>query len=184
MIFIIEQHGTYVSVNDFIAKAAERALQDVSFNTTYSTIKKPVVNRSQISYNEKYTGGEFKVFNLSEPNYDFITDSYSNGKPYVMSVSASQRVYHSQKPKSSANSEMLDLIDFLGGEKPKLESRRVKLGTQAATLDFSKQPKQQQYHVEVKLDGGAPGKILNNQKATAFLDRVEYYIKNPNELVV
>jgi hypothetical protein len=123
-----------------------------------------------------------RIFNLAEPTYDFITDSYSTSKPYVMRVGNSQRIV--QPKKSSADKDMLDLIDYLGGAQPPKESRRVQLQTTQAKIDFSKQTKHKQYHIDVKLDGGVPGKILNDAKANAFLDRVDYYVRNPTELVV
>ena len=99
-----------------------------------------------------------------------------------MTVGANQRI--AQPVKSSANNDMLDLIGYLGGSVKKVQERRVQLTTKNATLDFANQPKQgNQYHVQVKLDGGVPGKILANAKANAFLDRVEYYVRNPSELV-
>lgn len=57
-----EQHGTHVSVNDFIAKAAERALQDITANKLSSVgVKHPIVYKSSpLSFSEKYTGGQFK----------------------------------------------------------------------------------------------------------------------------
>lgn len=59
---ILEQNGTHVSVNDFIAKAAERALQDVTASTNKKSVgiqSKPIVyNRGDFS--DKYTGGQFK----------------------------------------------------------------------------------------------------------------------------
>ncbi|KAI8077919.1 uncharacterized protein B0P05DRAFT_543325 [Gilbertella persicaria] len=181
-----EQHGTFVSVNDFIAKAAERALQDVTANQSNKAIKNPVVyGTSASAFSDKYTGGQFKIFNLAEPTYDFITDAYEPAKPYVMTVGSHQRIVP-PTPKRSSDHELLDLIDYLGGQSTKKvqEERRVQLTTKSATLDFSTQPKQLQYHVQVKLDGGVPGKILGDQKANAFLDRVEYYVRNPTELVV
>jgi hypothetical protein len=100
-----------------------------------------------------------------------------------MRVGGNQRIV--QPKKSSADKDMLDLIDYLGGQPAHVQSRRVQLETKQAKIDFSKQPKQSnQYHVDVKLDGGVPGKILNDAKANAFLDRVEYYVRNPTELVV
>lgn len=124
-----------------------------------------------------------RIFNLAEPSYDFITDSYTTSKPYVMHVGSKNRIV--QPKKSSADREMLDLIDYLGGQPASVQSRRIQLQTKEAKIDFSKQPKQtNQYHINVKLDGGVPGKILNDKKANAFLDRVEYYVRNPTELVV
>ncbi|KAI8888778.1 hypothetical protein K501DRAFT_282633 [Backusella circina FSU 941] len=173
-----DQHGTRVSVNDFIAKAAERALQDVVTGTASNSGKTVVHGTSLSSFSSKYTGGEFKVFHLNEPTYDFITDSYQTSKPYKLSVSAPKT------PKQTSSSDMLDLIGYLGGEKPKVESRRINLTTKDTRLDFSNQPKNNnKYTVEVKLDGGVPGAILNNAKANTFLDRVDYYIRNPSELV-
>ncbi|KAK4519969.1 uncharacterized protein ATC70_010213 [Mucor velutinosus] len=179
-----EQHGTHVSINDFIAKAAERALQDVTANKINAVgVKNPIIYKSSpLSFSEKYTGGQFKVFNLTEPTYDFITDSYQNSKPYVMQVSGYQRIVSQQKKRSSDH-EMLDLIDYLGGASRKQEPRRIQLSTKNAKLDFTQQPKQT-HAVEIKLDGGKPGKILNDQKANAFLERVEFYVRNPSELVL
>lgn len=126
---------------------------------------------------------KYRVFNLAEPTYDFITDSYQNSKPYVMQVGGYQRIVSQQKKRSSDH-EMLDLIDYLGGASTKQEpARRIQLSTKNAKLDFTQQPKQT-HAVEIKLDGGKPGKILNDQKANAFLERVEFYVRNPSELVL
>lgn len=60
---ILEQNGTRVSVNDFIAKAAERALQDVTANkkAVSTGIKNPIkYNTTSSAFSEKYTGGQFK----------------------------------------------------------------------------------------------------------------------------
>lgn len=123
-----------------------------------------------------------RVFNLAEPTYDFITDSYQTSKPYVLNVDSQKRVSQ-QSTKKLADLEMVDLIGYLGGEKkPSSSARSIKLSSTSDKLDFTK--KQDNYQVQVKLDGGVPGKILNDQKANAFLSRVEYYIRNPNELVV
>ncbi|KAG1445934.1 hypothetical protein G6F56_009740 [Rhizopus delemar] len=177
-----EQHGTHVAVNDFIAKAAERALQDVTSKVTKSS-KSVIYNTVASSFadNKKYKGGEFKVFHLAEPSYDFITDSYHPSKPYVLTVDRTQTIV-SEKVQSK-DQEMVDLIGYLGGQVEKKESRNIRLTTQDATLDFTKQEKKHRYNVQVKLDGGVPGKILNDPKAAAFLDRVEYYVRHPNELV-
>lgn len=49
-----------MSVNDFIAKAAERALQDVVANKS-NTVKKAIVyGTTMASFSEKYSGGQFK----------------------------------------------------------------------------------------------------------------------------
>ncbi|KAI8640999.1 hypothetical protein BD408DRAFT_418916 [Parasitella parasitica] len=180
-----EQHGTHASINDFIAKAAERALQDVTANKISSVgVKNPIVYKhTPSSFSGKYTGGQFKVFNLAEPAYDFITDSYQNSKPYVMQVGGYQRIV-SQPKKRSSDHEMLDLIDYLGSAPAKKPvTYNVRLSTKNAKLDFNQQPKET-HAVEIKLDGGKPGKILNDQKAAAFLDRVEFYVRNPSELVL
>lgn len=49
-------------MNDFIAKAAERALQDVTANKSTAIKKKAVVYGSNASSfnSDKYTGGDFK----------------------------------------------------------------------------------------------------------------------------
>lgn len=118
---------------------------------------------------------------MSPPTYDFITDSYEPSKPYELNVSASQRVESGKAPKSQ-DEEMVDFISFLGGEEPKKETpRAIGLSTKNAQIDFSAQPKVS-HQVEIKLQDNVPGKILNDQKAATFLDRVEYYVRNPSEL--
>ncbi|KAG2229119.1 hypothetical protein INT48_002935 [Thamnidium elegans] len=97
-----------LNVNEFIAKAAKYAAQDV-------TDKKASVIGD---------GERFRVFNLAEPTYDFITDSYQTSKPYVLSV---------QDKKTRVNSEV-DLIGYLAGERK-------------ATSKLSRT-------VEIRLDGG------------------------------
>jgi hypothetical protein len=59
---ILEQNGTHVSVNDFIAKAAERALQDVTAKKNAApSIKNPIkYNTTSSAFSDKYTGGQFK----------------------------------------------------------------------------------------------------------------------------
>ncbi|KAI7907618.1 uncharacterized protein BX663DRAFT_491460, partial [Cokeromyces recurvatus] len=103
-----EQHGTCVSVNDFIAKAAERALQDVTTRSSFDNNKKKnIIYNNVKSFSEtKYNGGTFKIFNLADPVYDFISDSYTNAKPYIMQVGGSKR-YSMQQAKKSENQEML-----------------------------------------------------------------------------
>ncbi|KAG1048157.1 hypothetical protein G6F43_009433 [Rhizopus delemar] len=179
-----EQHGTHVGVNDFIAKAAERALQDVTAKKMPKKTSQPVVyptTASSFAENKKYGGGEFKIFHLAEPTYDFITDSHQPSKPYVLTVDRTRSV--TVEKKKSEDQEMVDLIGYLGGEKKKKEGGVIGLKTNETRLDFTKQEKKYKYNVQVKLDGGVPGKILKDTKATAFLDRVEYYVRNPNELV-
>ncbi|KAI8365262.1 uncharacterized protein BYT42DRAFT_158332 [Radiomyces spectabilis] len=180
------QHGTSVSVNDFIAKAAARALQDVTKPASSSMVSGStgIVHHTQVSsFASSYKGGQFKVFHLAEPSYDFITDSYSASKPYTLNVTATKRVDGGAK--KSQGDDMLDLISYLGNEKPKAAPRAVGLTSEDVRLDFAKQPQNQVIHqVEMKLEGGAPGKILNDAKAAVFFDRLEHYVKNPSELVV
>ena len=123
-----------------------------------------------------------RVFHLAPPTYDFITDSYEASNPYLLNVSSTKPV-SALKPKKSADDEMLDLIGYLANQQPKKQPRAVRLTTEDARIDFGTQPKSS-VQVELKLQGGAPGKILNNPNATVFLDRVEYYVKNPSELIV
>lgn len=122
-----------------------------------------------------------RIFHLAEPTYDFITDSHQPSKPYVLTVDRTRSV--TVEKKKSEDQEMVDLIGYLGGEKKKKEGGVIGLKTDETRLDFTKQEKKYKYNVQVKLDGGVPGKILKDTKATAFLDRVEYYVRNPNELV-
>lgn len=97
------------------------------------------------------------MFNLAEPTYDFITDSYQASKPYVLSVAQ-------KKAQAKAKTgEMLDLISYLGGEKKQVAPSDNKF-------------------IHVKLEGSRT--IVQEQKANAFLHRIEHYISNPNELAV
>lgn len=59
---LLEQNRTNVSVNDFIAKAATRALQDVvsSPKVSSSSSKGIVYNTDVSSFAESYKGGSFK----------------------------------------------------------------------------------------------------------------------------
>lgn len=118
------------------------------------------------------------MFNLAEPTYDFITDSYQTSKPYVLSVGS----HSSKKKQTKKNDEMMDLISYLGGEtnKPK-QNKSIRLSSEIKPLDFTS--KFNETFVKVKLEGGAPGQILKQEKANAFLHRVEHYINHPNELV-
>ncbi|KAF7725103.1 hypothetical protein EC973_000429 [Apophysomyces ossiformis] len=179
-----EQHRTNVSVNDFIEKAAARALQDVTAGHVSKTGNSGIVHQtSAASFSETYKGGAFKVFHLAPPVYDFISDSYEPCKPYTLNVSPAQRIDLSTPRSRSGDDEMLDLIDYLGGTRSTTQPRAVKLTTSDSRINFSEQQPKHSYNVELKLQGDAPGKILNDKKAAAFLDRVEFYIKSPTELV-
>ncbi|KAG0169955.1 hypothetical protein DFQ28_007094 [Apophysomyces sp. BC1034] len=179
-----EQHRSSVSVNDFISKAATRALQDITAGRAAKVGNSGVVHKTNAaSFSESYKGGAFKVFHLAPPVYDFITDSYESSKPYTLNVSPSRRIDLSPRKTRSADDDMMDLIGYLGGERAPVQSRVVKLTTEDSRLNFSEQPAKYSYNVELKLQGDAPGKILNDKKAAAFLDRVEFYIKTPTELV-
>ncbi|KAI9244960.1 hypothetical protein BDA99DRAFT_549281 [Phascolomyces articulosus] len=179
------QNRTNVSVNDFIAKAAARALQDTVSKAPASSTGGIVHNTNATTFSESYKGGSFKVFNLAPPTYDFITDSYESSKPYQLNVSSSKPVSSGNTSTKSSDDDMLDLIGFLAGEQPQKEQpRAVRLTGGDARIDFSKQSKAPSHQVELKLQGGAPGKILNDQNASVFLDRVEYYVRNPSELTV
>jgi hypothetical protein len=83
--------------------------------------------------------------------------------------------------KTKAKKEtMVDIIDYLGGQPSKAPVRTVSLNQQP--LDASSQ--QQGYYVDIKLEGGAPGKLLSDKKAKLFMDRLEYYIRHPEDVVV
>jgi hypothetical protein len=65
-------------------------------------------------------------------------------------------VMEGKRTKSSKDQEMIDLIGYLGGqEKAKEDKNRV----------------------QVKLDG-------TDAKANEFLDRIEFYVEHPDELVL
>lgn len=65
-------------------------------------------------------------------------------------------VMEGKRAKSSKDQEMIDLIGYLGGqEKVKEDKNRV----------------------QVKLDG-------TDAKANEFLDRIEFYVEHPDELVL
>ncbi|KAI9016576.1 hypothetical protein CLU79DRAFT_763318 [Phycomyces nitens] len=176
-----DQHNTSVSVNDFVSMAASRALQDVT-KKAISQGSGVVHQTNPLAFQESYKGGEFKIHHLAPTVYDFISDTDEPSKPYVLSLSPSKRIDLGQ-PKKSSDDDMLDLIGFLGGESPASKARTVKLVTGESKINFGEQPSKYTYSVEFKLQGDKPGKILNDGKAAAFLDRVEYYVRHPTELV-
>ncbi|KAI8979465.1 hypothetical protein BDF20DRAFT_869707 [Mycotypha africana] len=157
------------TVNDVIAKAAERALQEIQPSAKGGIrFKQPVVYReSSHATEKKYKGGEFKVFNLAEAQYDFITDSYENGKPYVLQVEPVGSAASSSTSRKE-HDDMVDFIHYLGDSQREASRHHT---SSAATQLF-----------DIKLDGKVPGKILNDAKAKVFLDRVEYYVHHPGEL--
>ncbi|SAM01850.1 hypothetical protein [Absidia glauca] len=164
-------------INDLISKAAGRALQEVNNGKVFSTGNKGIVAHTRSSFSpSNYKGGVFKVFHLAEPSYDFITDSYVGSKPYVLNVDGLQRMTKTKAKKET----MVDIIDYLGGQSSKAPVRTVSLNQQP--LEASSQ--QQGYYVDIKLEGGAPGKLLSDKKAKLFMDRLEYYIRHPEDVVV
>lgn len=120
------------------------------------------------------------IFNLAPANYDFISNSYESSKPYTLTIGSSKQVGG-----SAASSESYeDLLDFLGGAKSVAKPKAVKMAA-GDDLYLSPAKKSSAYHtVELKLEGGdKKGQVLNDAKATVFLDRMEYYVQHPEELV-
>jgi hypothetical protein len=86
-----------------------------------------------------------------------------------LTISSSKKVGGSSQDASS----YVDLLDFLGGSKPVSQPKAVKMAA-GDDLYLTPAKKSSGYHsVELKLEGGA----------SVFLDRVEYYIQHPEELV-
>ncbi|CAO3593405.1 unnamed protein product [Absidia cylindrospora] len=185
---LINLNGTRANINDLISKAAGRALQEVNDGKIFSSgnSEKGIVSQARFSgfSPSAYKGGVFKVFHLAEPTYDFITDSYVGSKPYTLNVNGMQCMSKTKAKKET----MVDIIDYLGGQSSSSSStaaRTVSLnGSRSSRSVSSDGLKQQGYYVNMKLEGGAPGKLMSDQKARLFLDRLEYYVRNPCELVV
>ncbi|KAI8096927.1 uncharacterized protein BX664DRAFT_325207 [Halteromyces radiatus] len=168
-----EQSGTRVNLNDLISKAAGRALQEVNDGKVYNSNQsdKGIVSQTKSSVST-YSGGVFKIFHLAAPTYDFITDSYVGSKPYTLNVDKLQRIGKVKKE------TMVDIIDYLGGQQRSSSAvRTVSLNNIGSSDLFNQQ--QQGYYVNMKLEGGAP-----DQKAKLFLDRLEYYVRHPEDLIV
>ncbi|ORY99733.1 hypothetical protein BCR42DRAFT_430072 [Absidia repens] len=184
LINLNEQSGTRANINDLISKAAGRALQEVNDGKIYSSgnSEKGIVSQARFSgfSPSAYKGGVFKVFHLAEPTYDFITDSYVGSKPYTLNVNGMQCMSKTKAKKET----MVDIIDYLGGQSSSTAARTVSLNGSRSGRLSSDSLKQQGYYVNMKLEGGAPGKLMSDQKARLFLDRLEYYVRNPSELVV
>ncbi|CAO3636153.1 unnamed protein product [Cunninghamella blakesleeana] len=155
-------------INAILSKAAAKALEEVNGGKVYSGRSDGgiILDQQRTSYSGKYLGGAFKVFHLAEPNYDFISDSYVPSKPYTLKVNEIQQASPSKKQET-----MIDIIDYLGGNTPSYNRLNNKKTTNG-------------YHVDIQLQGGTPGKIISDKKAKLFLDRLEYYIRHPNEIIV
>ncbi|KAI7866734.1 hypothetical protein BDF14DRAFT_1809329 [Spinellus fusiger] len=177
-----EQHNTHVSVDELVEKAAARALYDVTNKVVSPTGRSVIaVSPSVSSPRDNYKGGEFRVLHLAPPVYDFIYDREETAKPYVLHVSPSQRIdiEKSQQKKDT----LLDVIEYLG-EVRKPTPRTVHWKAGAMPLDITQQPAKYTYKVELKLQANdKTGAILKDKKVAAFMDRVEYYIHHPTELV-
>ena len=120
----------------------------------------------------------FSIFNLAPAKYDFISDAYESAKPYTLTVSSSKKVGGSAKAESYE-----DLLDFLGGAKPAAKAKTVHMAS-ADNLFLNPAQKSAYHTVELKLEGGEKkGQVLNDAKASVFLDRMEYYVQHPEELV-
>ncbi|KAI8328153.1 hypothetical protein BC941DRAFT_445561 [Chlamydoabsidia padenii] len=164
-------------INDLISQAAGRALQEVNDGKVYTSGNKGIVAHTRSFSPSNYKGGLFKVFHLAEPTYDFITDSYVGSKPYMLNVDGLQRM-----TKAAKKETMVDIIDYLGGQQQQSSRMRTVSLNHSVSSDGLKQ--QQQYYADIKLEGGTPGKLLSDQKAKLFMDRLEYYIRHPEEFVV
>ncbi|KAI8062528.1 hypothetical protein BC940DRAFT_308472 [Gongronella butleri] len=166
------REATNATVNDLIAQAATRALQEVHGAKLRGGSKDIVYQTSASSYAPTYRGGEFKIFHLAPPTYDFITDSYVGSKPFVLHVNGVQKRKVASQPET-----MVDILDFLGGGKGRAAPRSTVSLQRKAT---SALPAQAQYQVDFKLQGNK--QITANKDAKVFLDRLEYYIRHPEEL--
>ncbi|KAI9299964.1 hypothetical protein BJ944DRAFT_273665, partial [Cunninghamella echinulata] len=164
------QNGSQ-QINAILSKAAGKALEEVNGGKIYTGKGDGIVmDQQRTSYSGKYLGGAFKVFHLAEPSYDFITDSYISSKPYILNVNEIQKMQPTKKE------TMIDVIDYLGGGRGG--------NTHSYVSSSNNQNKKNGYHVDIKLQGGTPGKIIKDKKAKMFLDRLEYYIRHPDEIIV
>ncbi|GAB5586225.1 pyridoxine biosynthesis protein [Umbelopsis nana] len=176
-------HSTDLTLDEFFAKAAARALRDVakpSANGPRTSTGVVYDQSSSPSFSNVFSGAKYNIFNLAPASYDFISNSYESSKPYTLTIGSSKQVGG-----SAASSESYeDLLDFLGGAKSVAKPKAVKMAA-GDDLYLSPAKKSSAYHtVELKLEGGdKKGQVLNDAKATVFLDRMEYYVQHPEELV-
>ncbi|KAG2181099.1 hypothetical protein INT43_008681 [Umbelopsis isabellina] len=175
-------HNSDLTLDEFFAKAAARALRDVAKPSTAGPRSSGVVPSHSLgnTFSTSYKGGKFNIFNLAPPNYDFISNTYEPSKPYSLTISSSKKIGSS----SQNTGNYVDLLDFLGGSRSVSQPKAVKM---AASDDLYLSPAKTSsgfHSVELKLEGGEKkGQVLNDAKASVFLDRVEYYIQHPEELV-
>ncbi|KAI9280562.1 hypothetical protein BC943DRAFT_330650 [Umbelopsis sp. AD052] len=173
-------YGSNLTLDEFFAKAAARALRDLNKPSTSSSSTAGVVHNGSgaSSVSDTFSGARYNIFNLAPAKYDFISDSYESAKPYTLTVSSSKKVGGSTTAESYE-----DLLDFLGGAKPSAKAKSVHM---ASADNLFLQPAQKSAYntVELKLEGGEKkGQVLNDAKASVFLDRMEYYVQHPEELV-
>ncbi|KAH8554733.1 hypothetical protein BGW37DRAFT_480853 [Umbelopsis sp. PMI_123] len=170
-----------ITLDEFFAKAAARALRDVNKPSATSSKSTGIVhNESGAStVSDTFKGAKYNIFNLAPSKYDFISDTYESSKPYTLTVSSSKKVGGS----SASPESYEDLLDFLGGAKPATKPQPVHIAT-ADNLFLQPTQKSVYHTVELKLEGGEKqGQVLNDAKASVFLDRMEYYVQHPEELV-
>ncbi|KAI8988886.1 hypothetical protein BDB01DRAFT_833922 [Pilobolus umbonatus] len=146
---------TKKTIPTFISK--EVPLGDIQVNDDFivKATERALYDMNADNITVKNALNGIKIFNLAPPAYDFITDSYQPTKPYVMTMN--------KKSKKENGLDEIDLIGYLGGESVHQKSKT-------------------KMSVEIQLDGGVPGRILNDKRASALLDRVEYYLEHPKEL--
>ncbi|ORX56959.1 hypothetical protein DM01DRAFT_1406397 [Hesseltinella vesiculosa] len=157
-------NGSNVTVNDLVAEAATRALQEVNGG------KLPKRNDKGVVYQTLPSAFASKIFHLAAPTYDFITDSYGGSKPFVLQIKGVQR-QQGRQPES-----MVDIIDFLGGQDKKPAARSVTLKSQWGPAAAGPR-----YPIDIQLKGSK--QISGDKKAKDFLDRLEYYIRHPEEIL-
>ncbi|CAO3686823.1 unnamed protein product [Umbelopsis ramanniana] len=173
-------YGSDLTLDEFFAKAAARALRDINKPSASSSSATGVVHSDSgaSSVSDKFNGAKYNIFNLAPAKYDFISDAYESAKPYTLTVSSSKKVGGSAKTESYE-----DLLDFLGGAKPAAKAKTVHMAS-ADNLFLNPAQKSAYHTVELKLEGGEKkGQVLNDAKASVFLDRMEYYVQHPEELV-
>jgi hypothetical protein len=97
-----------------------------------------------------------------------------------LTISSSKKIAGS----STSSESYEDLLDFLGGAKSVEKPKTVHMAS-GDDLYLSPVKKSSAYHtVELKLEGGEKkGQVLNDSKASFFLNRVEHYVQHPEELI-
>lgn len=127
----------------------------------------------------------FRVFDLAAPVMILLLiASYVGSKPYILNVDELQRM-----TKTNKKATMADMIWLSWWRWTVIILVSNSYGIIWMDPDHLPHPlvctNKVIYYVDIKLQGGAPGKMMADQKARLFLDRLEYYyVRHPDDLII